>query len=190
MCITPIRIILPYWSCGRAVKSSFSWAKSSEFDPSLGHLCWSNLLMLFSIGLYGSRKSPPLGNIPPRKSPPRKSPGLLGLRLLGLGLLGLGLLGLRPLTPNPNSNPNPNPNPKGGLFLRGTFPRGDISRGEFSGGNFPGGTFPDSVYICFKYNMQNCPRQLGMKSCALCLYVRCGTSNHIYIKKQKLVKHL
>ena len=27
--------------------------------------------------------------------------------------------------------------------------------------------------------MQNCPRQLAMQSCALCLYVSCGTSNQI-----------
>ena len=26
-------------------------------------------------------------------------------------------------------------------------------------------------------NMQNCPRQLAMQSCAVCLYVRCGSSN-------------
>ena len=30
--------------------------------------------------------------------------------------------------------------------------------------------------------MQNCPRQLAMQSCALCLYVRCGSSNK---KKQQ-----
>ena len=40
------------WSCGRAVKASFSYAKSSEFDPSLGLQCWGDLSMLISIGLY------------------------------------------------------------------------------------------------------------------------------------------
>ena len=38
------------WSCGRAVKASFSWAKRSEFDPSLGHQCWGVLLILIYIG--------------------------------------------------------------------------------------------------------------------------------------------
>ena len=37
---------LNIWSCGRAVKVSFSWAESSEFEPSLGHQCWGDLSML------------------------------------------------------------------------------------------------------------------------------------------------
>ena len=37
-------------------------------------------------------------------------------------------------------------------------------------------------------NMQNCPRQLVMQSCALCLYVRCGSSNQII--KIKNIKKL
>ena len=32
--------------------ASFSRVKSSEFDPSLEHQCWGDLLMLISIGLY------------------------------------------------------------------------------------------------------------------------------------------
>ena len=42
-------------------------------------------------------------------------------------------------------------------------------------------------------NMQNCPRQLAMQSCALCSYVRCGTSNQkinkINLKKSKISKY-
>ena len=37
-------------------------------------------------------------------------------------------------------------------------------------------------------NMQNCPRQLAMQSCALCLYVRCGSSNQIKRKEEKKKK--
>ena len=37
---------------GPAVKASYSWAKRSEFEPSLGHQCWDDLSMLISIGLY------------------------------------------------------------------------------------------------------------------------------------------
>ena len=35
--------------------------------------------------------------------------------------------------------------------------------------------------------MQNCPRQLAMQSCALCLYVRCGSSNQIHKEEKKAV---
>ena len=33
--------------------------------------------------------------------------------------------------------------------------------------------------------MPNCPSQLAMQSCELCVYVRCGSSNQIKKKKKK-----
>ena len=36
--------------------------------------------------------------------------------------------------------------------------------------------------------MQNCPRQLAMQSCALCLYVRCGSSNQNKRRRKKKEK--
>ena len=35
-------------------------------------------------------------------------------------------------------------------------------------------------------NMQNCPRQLAMQFCALCLYVRCRRSNQIKNNKKNI----
>ena len=35
--------------------------------------------------------------------------------------------------------------------------------------------------------MQNCPRQLAMQSCALCLHVRCGTSDQILKKEEEKI---
>ena len=37
--------------------------------------------------------------------------------------------------------------------------------------------------------MQNCPRQLAMQSCELCVFVRCGTSNQIFKKREKKKLH-
>ena len=37
---------------------------------------------------------------------------------------------------------------------------------------------------------QNCPRQLAMQSCALCLYVRCWTSNQTPLSNSRKVAFL
>ena len=41
------------------------------------------------------------------------------------------------------------------------------------------GLYMFNVVCAATGNMQNFPRQLAMQSCALCLIVRCGTSNQI-----------
>ena len=44
-----------------------------------------------------------------------------------------------------------------------------------------------AICLCLTGTMQNCPCQLAMQSYELCLYVRCGTSNQIKLKKIKKI---